>query len=646
MSLAQQFTAYTDWRSGLIDGLRRLKTWLANNDLGDAQTDLRLAAMIERLSGDQLTVAFVAEFSRGKSELINAIFFADYGSRILPSSAGRTTMCPTELLYDASRPPSIDLLPIGTRSGTASISELKRFPDEWTRIPLDIESTDSMTAALKRVGDVTQVNRSEAERLGFVIDPTGEDGHKPDAAGNVEIPCWRHALINFPHPLLEKGLVILDTPGLNAIGAEPELTLSLLPNAHAVLFILAADTGVTHSDLAVWRQHVAAGRSGQRGRMVVLNKIDGLWDGLRAESEIDHEIARQVSSVAATLEIDAHQVFAVSAQKGLVSKVHHDGELLQRSRLPALESALADELLPRRHAIVADNTRTDALDVLARSQELLNARRAGLRDQMQELVDLRGKNQGVVEYIMLKVKNEKDEFDRSLQRFYAVRSVFSQLTNNLYVHIGLDALRDETRRTRESMLHSSFSAGLRGAMSEFFQDLRAKFGRAGRETTEIAKMMEAMYQRFADEQGTRIGAPQPFAMLRYAKELERLEERCDRQYNSMFSLLTTEKKALTQKFFETVAVQARRVFESANRDVEQWLRAVMAPLETRVREHKIQLKRRLESVKRIHEASDTLEERIDELKQAEASLVNQLAQLDALKRAIDETLAPAQGLAA
>ncbi|MBK7662172.1 MAG: dynamin family protein [Sterolibacteriaceae bacterium] len=646
MSLAQQFTAYTDWRSGLIDGLRRLKTWLANNDLGDAQTDLRLAAMIERLSGDQLTVAFVAEFSRGKSELINAIFFADYGSRILPSSAGRTTMCPTELLYDASRPPSIDLLPIGTRSGTASISELKRYPDEWTRIPLDIESTDSMTAALKRVGDVTQVSRSEAERLGFVIDPTGEDGHKPNSAGNVEIPCWRHALINFPHPLLEKGLVILDTPGLNAIGAEPELTLSLLPNAHAVLFILAADTGVTHSDLAVWRQHVAAGRSGQRGRMVVLNKIDGLWDGLRAESEIDHEIARQVSSVAATLEIDSHQVFAVSAQKGLVSKVHHDGELLQRSRLPALESALADELLPRRHAIVADNTRTDALDVLARSQELLNARRAGLRDQMQELVDLRGKNQGVVEYIMLKVKNEKDEFDRSLQRFYAVRSVFSQLTNNLYVHIGLDALRDETRRTRESMLHSSFSAGLRGAMSEFFQDLRAKFGRAGRETTEIAKMMEAMYQRFADEQGTRIGAPQPFAMLRYAKELERLEERCDRQYNSMFSLLTTEKKALTQKFFETVAVQARRVFESANRDVEQWLRAVMAPLETRVREHKIQLKRRLESVKRIHEASDTLEERIDELKQAEASQVNQLAQLDALKRAIDETLAPAQGLAA
>jgi hypothetical protein len=39
--------------------------------------------------------------------------------------------------------------------------------------------------------------------------------------------------------------VILDTPGLNAIGTEPELTLNLIPNAHAVLFILAAETGVT-----------------------------------------------------------------------------------------------------------------------------------------------------------------------------------------------------------------------------------------------------------------------------------------------------------------------------------------------------------------------------------------------------------------
>jgi hypothetical protein len=39
------------------------------------------------------------------------------------------------------------------------------------------------------------------------------------------VPAWRHAVINYPHPLLKRGLVVIDTPGLNAIGAEPELTL-------------------------------------------------------------------------------------------------------------------------------------------------------------------------------------------------------------------------------------------------------------------------------------------------------------------------------------------------------------------------------------------------------------------------------------
>ena len=76
------------------------------------------------------------------------------------------------------------------------------------------------------------------------------------------MPAWRHALINYPHPLLKRGLVVLDTPGLNAIGAEPELTLGLLPSAHATVFILGADTGVTKSDLAIWRDHLG----GQRAR--------------------------------------------------------------------------------------------------------------------------------------------------------------------------------------------------------------------------------------------------------------------------------------------------------------------------------------------------------------------------------------------
>src|ERR1700693_4454090 len=70
-------------------------------------------------------------FPPGKSELISAIFFADFGQRLLPSSAGRTTMCPTELLYDSTRPPSIRLLPIPARGAAGAVVVFKNYAGEW-----------------------------------------------------------------------------------------------------------------------------------------------------------------------------------------------------------------------------------------------------------------------------------------------------------------------------------------------------------------------------------------------------------------------------------------------------------------------------------------------------------------------------------
>jgi hypothetical protein len=638
MGLVQHFSAYSSWREAVARHLVDLQEWLAENELGDAQSELRIQQLLERLREDKLIIAFVAEFSRGKSELINAIFFGDYGNRILPSTAGRTTMCPTELLYEAGKPPAIELLPIETRASNASVAEYKRFPEEWRVVELDTASAEAMHAALSRVGEQKRVSPELAEDLGFSLDAQGKEGLKPDAEGLVEIPCWRHAVINFPHPLLEQGLVILDTPGLNAIGAEPELTLSQLPNAHAVLFILAADTGVTQSDLAVWRDHVNGARTRQKGRIAVLNKIDGLWDGLRSEAEIESEIGGQVRATAGILELDAGHIYPVSAQKGLLAKISRDEPLLARSRLPQLEQALTAELIPAKQDIVCDNTESEAADLIARTRALLETRRGGVAEQLGELSDLRGKNQNVIEYMMRKVKSEKDEFERGLQRYYAVRSVFSQLTNNLYSHLGMDALRDETRRTRETMLEARFSKNLREAMRGFFKHVRANLDKSAGEIAEITKMMEAMYERFSTEHGMKLAAPAPFSLLRYEKEISRLEEGFNAHFNTLLNMVTHAKRGLTQRFFETAATQVRRIFELVNRDVDHWLRAVMAPLETQVREYQLQLKRRLESVKRIHQATDTLEDRVRELAQMQSALETQLAELNGIATALRETL--------
>jgi hypothetical protein len=630
--LAARFEAYSEWRRRLSAGISGLHDWLSQQELADAQADLKVQQLLERLHQDKLVIAFVAEFSRGKSELINAIFFADFGQRLLPSAAGRTTMCPTELLYDATRPPSIRLLPIETRARDGSVAEFKNYADEWVTLALDLSSADKMSQVLSQVSQTKRVPIALARKYGLYDEGGDAFGPLPATEPAVDIPCWRHAVINFPHPLLQQGLVILDTPGLNAIGTEPELTLNLLPNAHAILFILAADAGVSRTDIEVWQNHlVGVDPATKAGRLVVLNKIDGLWDELKTSGEIDAEIARQVKASAQILAIPPAQVFAVSAQKALLAKVNGDDALLAKSRLPQLEQALSKELIPAKRDIVGTATRTEIRTLAASVRAILDARSTGIQEQLGELRGLRGKNQDVVEHMMERIKQEKEVFERSMQRYTALRTVFTQHTTALYESIGLERLRESAGDTRRRIEASPFTRGVRTAMGDFFAAIRGDIESSAQKTLEIHDMMGAMYARFAKEHGLEPFTPPPFSMLKYQKEVDRLERAYNVHFNTLWNMVSKAKYALMKRFFETIAIRVKHVYDIANRDLEAWLKAVMAPLETQVREHHLQLRRRLESVKRIHRASDELEERIAELEQSENGL---RSQKDALGREI------------
>src|SRR5690554_4088416 len=153
-----------------------------------------------------------------------------------------------------------------------------------------------MKASLEEVSRTKSVSVEEARALGFQDEALDYD---PQNSRQVIIPAWRHALISLKNPLLEQGLRILDTPGLNALGSEPELTISMIPSAHAVIFLLSADTGVTASDMTIWNEHIDTEYADHRaGRFAVLNKIDVLWDDLQGEKHTNDSI-EQVRSYTA-----------------------------------------------------------------------------------------------------------------------------------------------------------------------------------------------------------------------------------------------------------------------------------------------------------------------------------------------------------
>jgi hypothetical protein len=628
-TLVDEFEHYSAWRDAVFVRVEALRNWLTLQELHDGESELRLDQLLGRLQEDTLNVAFVAEFSRGKSELINAIFFADYRQRVLPSSAGRTTMCPTELYFTPTRRPSLRLLPIETKTHEGALADFKRDADAWTEFPLNLDSAAEMSAMLMQLAATIEVEAATAEAYGLVDLADAETANSLTHDGKIAIPRWRHALINFPHPLLKQGLVILDTPGLNAIGTEPELTLSMLPNAHAVLFLLAADTGVTRSDSEIWRQHIAPLQGASRARLVVLNKIDGLWDDLKSDAEIDAEIARQTASCATLLDLPPGQIYPVSAQKALVAKIRGDAPLLDKSRLPGLEAALTQELIPCKKTLISESTQAVIESVVIHATELLETRIATTQDQADELSGLRGKNHDVIQHMLAKADEDKLQFERGLAQFNALRNVFAGQVDTLRLQLGERALQDHVRQARHAMENSRFSAGLREAMGNFFRQVNGNLEAAADSCQEIHLMMTAMYRKFSDEHGLAAVTTPDHSLGKYRKEMARLENVFNERFNTLFKMLTLGQHQLTTLFFETLANRVVQVFEIANKETGSWLKALMSPMETQVREHGQQLNRRFDSISRIHGATETLDERIAELE----TLVRQASdQLDNLAR--------------
>ena len=612
MSFNEKFDQHGAWRREFALRLKLLSEWLKTHDLLNAAVEERLLRLETQVRSDKIMVAFVAEFSRGKSELINAIFFAAYGRRIMPAGAGRTTMCPTELGYAAEVPPCLRLLPIETRLQPQALMEWRMVPEKWTRIDLDVNDPVQLAQALEKVAEIRRVTREEARALGFWHDESPDDNPRVDADGLVEVPKWRHALINIAHPLLKQGLVILDTPGLNAIGAEPELTVSLIPQAHAVVFILAADTGVTKSDLAIWREHLITECEGKDARLVVLNKIDTLWDALSLPEQIQAQIDRQRATSAEILGLPMAQVIPVSAQKGLVAKVTGDDKLLQASCLPGLEQALAQGVMGQRQKILRLAVAGGIVELRAEAGRVIHIRRRDLAEQMIELRSLRGKNVSVIRHMRLRIVQEQVEFNTSGAKIQAVRSIHLKLLREVFHLLGTPTLKAELAQLTERLKQPGIKLGVKTAYGQTFSRLHEGLQKAQNTSTEIQSMLAASFKQLNSEFGFSLQAPKEPEMARFHLDLEQIE-RSHLQYLGVANILKLAQPEFCERLVRALATRLRVVYETALGEVELWNKSAASQLDAQLKERRRNFSRRLEAIERIQQAATGLDERIDEI---------------------------------
>lgn len=226
-------------------------------ELTQPLADLSIASQNLRQGVFRLLV--LGDMKRGKSTFLNALL----GEPILPNDVNPCTALLTVLRYGPTSQATV------------------YFNDD--RPP---EQLDIATFTQRYTIDPAETRQTKEDlSSGCTAADQGPFGHVS------------HAIIHYPLPLLQTGIEIVDSPGLNDTEARNNLSLGYIQNCHAILFMLRATQPCTLAERRYLNNYL-------RNKGLSLFFLLNAWDHIKG-SLLDPDDVAELAEAEARL----HQVF-------------------------------------------------------------------------------------------------------------------------------------------------------------------------------------------------------------------------------------------------------------------------------------------------------------------------------------------------
>jgi len=626
------------WRYSLESQVSRIREFLHAHQFLTANVDAALREAGVLIADERVTITFVAEMGRGKSELINGLFFSDLGRRLLPSGPGKSTRCVTELRFSRDARTGLKLLPIETRESPRRLTELLKDESQWRAIFFDADNPDSIARALAALSETKRISVNDAVAWGLHGSGIAVAVNESNSA-MVDVPRWRYAVVNLPHPLLDAGLVIIDTPGFAALSLEPELARVRVPSSDALVLVFDITQGVTKTDLATCKDYLGntssyreralgtATDESRQMRMVVLNKIDTLEvpaqeSPTETNRELLREIDRRVRDAADMLRVDPIRVIAVSARQGLAGKLANDNDQLVKSRLYQLERNLGANLPPNRQMSLTRDVLTTLSNSLDSAQAVLDSQRFETLEGLNRLNNVREKNEKMMAVVVAQAGARHDRLDSALKEVRAIKTLHAKLAEELAAAVDISDARYEADRTKTTIKGSMLSASTVESVNQYFALVGERLGAMESKIEEIRTLFHAVGEKVASEFLRGKYEVHPFPTQRFHTELQKARVKSDTEFTKTSNLLVRRGSLLAEQFEELVASRVMQIFTIASRESATWMRGLYTSIETPLLEIREQTMQRVASIDMIKNAELDLAERIAELQ----------ARMDTLKK--------------
>ncbi|MBQ8175781.1 MAG: dynamin family protein [Oscillospiraceae bacterium] len=321
------YSGFKQTVSDLTESLTQLKEY--SEDIGLEHTAKSIGETIEKIAKEHFEVAIVGEFKRGKSTLINALL----GQEVLPA----------------------DVLP-----ATATLNRVTYSEEPYVMV--EYKNGEEEKVDINKLADYVTKLSYESEKKAETV---------------------KQATVYYDTDFCKNNVDIIDTPGLNDDEQMTNVTLSILPEIDAAVFVISANSPFSQFEKEFLEKKML---TSDMGRIIFAVNCFGTFskeDEDRIVETVEKRIGSYVMEKAKMVmgenskefavykrKIGTPKVIGVYAKKALMAKESGDAAMLEESNFPTFERVLESMLTQERGAITLQIL---ANKIISSSSELINS---------------------------------------------------------------------------------------------------------------------------------------------------------------------------------------------------------------------------------------------------------------------------------
>jgi hypothetical protein len=322
-------------------------------------------------------------------------------------------------------------------------------------------------------------------------------------------------------------------------------------------------------------------------------------------------------------------IFPVSAKQALLAKIKNDGELLERSRINALEAYLSEGIINQRQKIMVDAVLRDIGFLLNESFTLtdINLEKSALL--LEDSKQLNFENQDKIAEMTKDAQLQQFAYFKNMEHFQASSAAFRSKLNKLVEALS-PARFDKIFKANKKEIDSSITTyAMKNGIKNLFAHIHQLLEHCIATSNDAQQFILKIHSDFDTEYGFKEIKPYLFDIKPYQAELEEVLLKGE-AYRASTKIALTEKNMALQKLYNTLLFQARNVLFKARREAMVWGENVMSPIKHQILDHKKLIENRLLVLLAANESEEKLMENINRQETEMALLKTQLNELNAI----------------